>query len=60
MSRNTNKYAMMVEWHLFREKEIKQAVADAALEASEALSDAVKKINTDLGGKIRDSITSCS
>ena len=31
----------------------KKAVADAAKEASEALSDAVKKINTDLGGKIQ-------
>ena len=34
-------------------KDYKKAVADAALEASEALSDAVKKINTDLGGKIQ-------
>ena len=31
----------------------KKAVADAALEASEALSDAVKEINRDLGGKIQ-------
>ena len=27
MSRNTNRYAMMVEWHLFREKEIKSRYA---------------------------------
>ena len=31
----------------------KKAVADAAKKASDALSDAVKKINTDLGGKIQ-------
>lgn len=34
MSRNTNKYAMMVEWHLFREKEIKQAVDEARLDVA--------------------------
>ena len=34
-------------------KDYKKAVAKAAKEASEALSDAVKKINTDLGGKIQ-------
>lgn len=34
MGRNTNKYAMMVEWHLFREKEIKQAVDEARLDVA--------------------------
>ena len=34
-------------------KDYKEAVAKAAKEASDALSDAVKKINTDLGGKIQ-------
>ena len=34
MGRNTNKYAMMVEWHLFREKEIRQAVDEARLDAA--------------------------
>ena len=34
MSRNTNKYAMMVEWHLFHEKEIRQAVDEARLDVA--------------------------
>ncbi len=34
MGRNTNKYAIMVEWHLFREKEIKQAVDEARLDVA--------------------------
>lgn len=34
MGRNTNKYAMAVEWHLFREKEIRQAVDEARLDAA--------------------------
>lgn len=34
MGRNTNKYAMMVEWHLFHEKEIKQAVDEARLDVA--------------------------
>ena len=34
MSRNTNKYAMMVEWYLFHEKEIRQAVDEARLDVA--------------------------
>ena len=34
MGRNTNKYAMAVEWHLFHEKEIKQAVDEARLDVA--------------------------
>ena len=34
MGRNTNKYAMMVEWHLFHEKEIRQAVDEARLDVA--------------------------
>ena len=34
MGRNTNKYAMMVEWHLFREKEIRLAVDEARLDTA--------------------------
>mgnify|MGYP004501062173 FL=1 len=34
MSKNTNKYAKTVEWYLFREKEIKQAVAEARLDVA--------------------------
>lgn len=33
MSKNTNRYAKIVEWYLFREKEIKQAVAETRLDA---------------------------
>lgn len=34
MSKSTNKYAKTVEWYLFREKEIKQAVAEARLDVA--------------------------
>lgn len=39
MGRNTNKYAMMVEWHLFREKEIRQAVDEARLDVASTGAD---------------------
>lgn len=34
MSKSTNKYAKTVEWYLFREKEIKLAVAEARLDVA--------------------------
>ena len=46
MNRNTgNKYTKIVEWHLFREKEIRQAVMEARLDSASSGNSSGKVIS---------------